>query len=240
MPFVLIILCFLTCFAKASEKSSDFKGSSELSYLTNSGNTQTETFSTATSLSLQLTKWEHLLRTRYIRVADNDETTSRQIQHQYKAARLFGLRTSLFLSTQYDKNIFSGIDQRLTYETGIGYSFIKKERLNWTLSLGVGHIDERRINTSNMIERESFTTISYSSLFSWDISKSTRFDNQIKYITNTESSEDWRYENISSLSTILTDIFSVKASYTSQKLNSPPDGKRKTDSISTISLVAKF
>ena len=72
------------------------------------------------------------------------------------------------------------------------------------------------------------------------ISKSADFQNQASLIENLSDSHDWRFANVAAVTALLRSHFSLKFAYTIAHLNTPPLGKKKTDSMIAAAIVAKF
>jgi putative salt-induced outer membrane protein YdiY len=57
---------------------------------------------------------------------------------------------------------------------------------------------------------------------------------------NLSDSQDWRFTNAAALTAALNARFSMKLSYNVAHLNTPPPGKKQTDTTAAAALVAKF
>ncbi len=76
--------------------------------------------------------------------------------------------------------------------------------------------------------------------YKWKLSKTSEFSEEASFVEDLSDSKDWRFANKVSLGAGVTTVLSVKLSYAWLTLNEPVPGKKKTDTITSAALVAKF
>ena len=104
------------------------------------------------------------------------------------------------------------------------------------VEVGAGLAHETRVPN----DTEDFAFARGGFTYKWVISKTADFQNQANVIANLKDGDDWRFTNLAALTSTLRSRFSLKISYGLIRLNTPPIGKKKTDTIASAALVAKF
>ena len=89
-------------------------------------------------------------------------------------------------------------------------------------------------------ETRDFATARVGLEYKWKFSKTGELSDEAFYLADLSNSDDWRYGNKISLGAGMTTVLSVKLSYAWITLNDPVPGKKKTDTITSAALVAKF
>ncbi|MCA1580024.1 MAG: DUF481 domain-containing protein [Acidobacteria bacterium] len=106
---------------------------------------------------------------------------------------------------------------------------------------GLGYTTERRIlPVPAGIETRDFATARAALEYKWKLSKTSEFSEEASFVEDLSDSKDWRFANKVSLGAGVTTVLSVKLSYAWLTLNEPVPGKKKTDTITSAALVAKF
>ena len=106
-----------------------------------------------------------------------------------------------------------------------------------TIEAGLGAIREVRL--PGKVDT-TFGTGRVGVNYRYVISKAADFQNQTNLILNLSNRDDWRLTNMAAVTALLKSHFSLKFAYTFAHLNTPPSGKKKTDSMIAAALVAKF
>ncbi len=222
---------------KSNEKQDkEFSGSAELSYIVNTGNTDSESFGTGVDLEYRLFSWEHSFKGNYFRLATNDVTETRLLKLDLKSTKDLSERFSLLAQLGYFTNKFAGIDSRYSFDFGPSYKIIDNDEHLLRTNLVGGYVEEDRINRKDL----SFISGKANLFYSWSFSKLSRLSNDFTYIHNFEDSNDWRIQNESALVTKMSDLLSLKISYLILTLNDPVAGFEKTDTITSVAVVGSF
>ena len=163
-------------------------------------------------------------------------TTARTIAAELRGGRHFTPRFELFAQGDYFKNEFAGIDRRISGVGGAAYSAVQTPAQELELQAGVGYTKETRVNGGD----RSFATGLAGFLYKIKLSSTTDLSDEFSYVESFKDSSDWRIANAFSVSVAINKVFSLKASHTLAYLNEPVPGFGKTDTITSVALVAKF
>jgi putative salt-induced outer membrane protein YdiY len=71
-------------------------------------------------------------------------------------------------------------------------------------------------------------------------SETATFTDEFRFTGTFDEGDDWRLSHVAALSARLTTLLSLKLSHTIRYTNSPVTSFEKTDTITSVALVAKF
>ncbi len=236
-----LVLCAVAFVALAAPLAADepppvWSGSGELSYVSTSGNTDTQTLGLGFNVEYKPGVWTSNLKLGYIRAETDGDLTAEKITGLLGTKRSVSERFDVYGRTTFLRNKFAGIDSSWGLEAGGSYKALTGDRHFLDLSLGLGYTAEDRLTEPN----RDFAMSTVGADYKWKISESTDFTNEFRYFYDFDDSDDWRISNTTALSTAINSIFSLKASYALVYLNQPAVGFEKRDSVTSIALVAKF
>ncbi|HET9795699.1 MAG TPA: DUF481 domain-containing protein [Thermoanaerobaculia bacterium] len=213
-----------------------WSGKAEASYVGTTGNTNVQTVGAGLEIDFKKDVWNGLAKGAFVQGKTDGVTTAKTIAGELRAARNFTPRFELFVQDDYFKNEFAGIEQRLSTLGGAAYSVVKTPAQELKLQAGAGYTRERRV----VGEDKSFGTGQAGFLYKWKVSSTTDISEEFSYVDSFKDSSDWRIANTFSVSVAINKVFSLKASHNLAYLNEPVPGFGKTDTITSIALVAKF
>ena len=143
---------------------------------------------------------------------------------------------SAFGQWSYLHDTFAGIDHRNVFAAGVSYQLFAQEPHSLWVDGGVGYVNERRAVGDSISAAMGLAGAHY---------KVTLVDN----VDFTDDStleltfsdfDGWRWDNVAAISAKLTSVLSLKVSNTIRYVNAPVKGYNTTDTITAVSLVAKF
>ena len=241
IPVILSALAFSTCGALFAEEPPAgpppvWSGKAEASFVSTTGNTDVQTIGAGLEVDYKKDLWDGLAKGAFVQGKTNGVTTARSIAAELRAGRHLSERFELFVQDDYFKNEFAGIDQRLSTIGGGAYSVVKTPAQELKLQIGAGYTRERRSDGPD----KSFGTGLAGLLYKWKVSATTDLSEEFAYVESFKDSSDWRITNTFSVSVAINKIFSLKASHNLAYLNEPVPGFGKTDTITSVALVAKF
>jgi len=213
-----------------------WSGKAEVSYVATSGNSDTKTLGAAGEAEYQPLPWSAKLKLEFVRAESNGVVSARSFAGLLRGARKLSARLETYAQGTYLKNTFAGIDHRLAGEAGVAYLILPGETHTLKSEAGLGYTKEDRTNGDD----RSFGTGRLGLLYKWKFSKTAEFSEEVSFTESLKDSSDWRFDSATSLSASMTSVFSVKLSYVIHTLNEPVPGKKKTDTITSAALVAKF
>ena len=213
-----------------------WSGKAEASFVSTTGNTDVQTIGAGIEVDYKKDVWDGLAKGTFVQGKTNGETTARTIAGELRGGRHLSPRFELFAQGDYFKNEFAGIDRRLSAIGGGAYSVVKTDAQELKLQAGAGYTKENRVDGGD----RSFGTGEAGLLYKWKVSKTTDLSEEFSYVESFKDSKDWRIANTFSVSVAINTIFSLKASHNLAYLNEPVPGFGKTDTITSVALVAKF
>lgn len=213
-----------------------WSGKAEVSFVSTSGNSDTQTLGAGAQVEYQPGVWSGKAKLDYIKSEADGKENARSLDFLVRGARKLVSRLEAYGQGEYFKNTFAGIDRRLAEEAGLAYELLPPGAHSLKAQAGLGYTSEHRVAASD----RSFVSASGGLLYKWTFSKTADFSNEAIYTRDLKTSEDWRFADTASVSAGLTTIFSLKISWALTKANDPPPGFKKTDTITKAALVAKF
>lgn len=220
-----------------------WSGKAEASYVATSGNSDAKTLGAAGEVLYVPGVWNFKLSVGFIRSESDGVESARSFDGVFRAARKLTTRLEAYGLGAYRENRFAGIDHLWAGEAGLAWQFLNADPHSLKVEAGFGYTKETRILPASVgggTEDHSFTTARVGLEYKWKFSKTGELSEEASFTEDLKDSKDWRFADKVSLSAGLTTVLSVKLSYAWLTLNEPPPQKKKTDTITSAALVAKF
>jgi len=222
-----------------------WQGKAEASYVATSGNSDAKTLGAAGEAVYSPGVWNFKLSLAFIRSESAGVESARSFDGVFRAARKLSTRLEAYGQGAYRENKFAGIDHQWAGEAGVAYQFLNADPHSLKVEAGFGYTKETRLLPgppagTGGTEDRNFTTARLGLEYKWKISKTAEFSEEASFTEDLKESKDWRFADKVSVSAALTTVLSVKLSYAWLTLNQPVPGKKKTDTITSAALVAKF
>jgi putative salt-induced outer membrane protein len=216
-------------------------GSAELSFVSTTGNTDTQTLGIGGSVECKPNKWTYTAKGAFIRSEADDVVTAKSLDTLFRAARDLTPRLKAYGQFIYFQNEFAGIENRYAVEGGLAYMLFTHPKHTLEVDGGIGYTKEDRVEVIGIPDEDlSFATARTGAIYRWKISETAEFGDDAGFTFNLNDGEDWRFANAAYIAAKLNTIFSLKLSYAIAYLNNPVPGFGKTDTITSAALVAKF
>lgn len=213
-------------------------GSSQISFLRTSGNTETSVLGLAGELKYQgSSPWSTAAAAAFNRGSVSGEENLRNLGASLRAARSLDPKSDLFLEFTYASDSYAGIDSRAGAELGLARKLTASGPHALSVEAGFGLAREVRLP---MKVADTFAFGRAGLTYKYAFSKTAEFENAARYVANLKHAADWRLLNLAAISAALNSKFSVKLSYSVNHLNTPPALKKKTDATMAAALVARF
>ncbi len=232
---IALVLPFGTLYAD-DPTPSPWSGSGEVSFVSTSGNTDTETLGLGFGLTYKPGVWTTELKAGFLRSESDGEKTAE------KATGLLGVRRAIndhvdaYARTSYLRNKFAGVNSNVGIEAGGLYKALRGEKHVLDLTAGLGYTTEDRVSEEN----RDFAMATLGAGYKWKISETTDLTNDFGSVYDFDDSENWRLANTTALATSINKIFSLKVSYAINYQNQPSVGFEKRDTVASVALVTKF
>ncbi|MBB35689.1 MAG: hypothetical protein CME88_05460 [Hirschia sp.] len=151
-------------------------------------------------------------------------------------------RWTAYGRSSYEKDEFSGYENRIFVGGGVGYKVLMGDIVTWTLEGGPGYkIDEVRDRTVNGLfipgQTEESVAFRAGSRFAYNINDNVTLSNDTDIVYAEVSTQ---LENTLALTATLYEKFSVRFSYDVRHETEAPVGTEDTDTATRISLVYGF
>ena len=172
----------------------------------------------------------------FVRSEANDLETAKSMLAEIRESRSLTPRLEAFGRGGFLRDAFAGIDTRVTLDAGLGWLAVDSAPHTLRLDGGVGYLIENRFAGDDLRSALAQTVAKYR----WAFSETTELTNDAAFVLPLEEADAWRYANTLAISAALSRLFSLKLSHALSYLNGPVPGFRKTDTIVSAALVAKF
>ncbi|MEJ5165555.1 MAG: DUF481 domain-containing protein, partial [Thermoanaerobaculia bacterium] len=206
------------------------------SYLGTTRNTENRNFGLDFNFKKPFCLWAIEGGLYYIRVEEKDVLNSERYRANLKGIRSLTSKLDYFLMLDWERDKFSGFENRSSISTGIGYKILSSEKDFLSGEAGISYIKEEYVSS----EKEDYLAGLFGIKYIHNWTEKSKFQQKIVYIPNFEEGSKWRGESETSAQASLTDRMALKFSFLLRYQNEPLEGFKKTDTITALSLVLNF
>ncbi len=210
---------------------------SEVGFVSIRGNSESESLS---AKQQNIYKWDkNLVRGdgRYLRSQTGGLETASRWLFGLRYEREMSERLSLFVAQNVESDPYAGIDRRYNSDFGLKYFLIKEDSREWVSELGYRYTTEFPVQGDFKEYHQGRLFTQWAEKFSESISVQV----WAEYIPNFTDNKSYLANAEVSLSASLSKIFSLKTAYLVHYNNADrPNIREKTDTTTTVTLVAKF
>jgi putative salt-induced outer membrane protein len=212
------------------------EGTGDLSLVMTNGNTSTNTLGANGSLTWRPLPWVVDMKAAFVRGATDDVVTTKSFAFGTRLSRDLTPRTALFVQYDYLTSPFAGTDQRHTIAGGLSYKLIDDARQTLRIDGAVGYVNNKPVG----LGRTSNATVLAGAAYKYKISDTSEFTEDARIVESLAHSDDYRIDNAIALTAKVSKVFALKFSHLTHFVNLPPIGFKKTDTILSAAIVAKF
>lgn len=214
------------------------ENSSEAGLVITSGNTETTSYNVKSSTKYLFEPNELQLSGSYLEAKQKGVLSAEYWRIELRYERELTPKWSGLLAQAAEGNIFAGYQQRYNSDVGGKYYFHKeKKELIWFAEAGYRFTREHA-NSGIWKSFQKGRIFSEAEKY-WGPTTSTKL--WVEYLPNFTLHEAWQLNGELSISSALSDVFSVKTAYLVKYSNLPATSTAlKRDTTFTTSLVAKF
>lgn len=224
------------CTTPAPPPPPPLTGKAELSFVSTTGNSDSQMFGAGLEFDYANGPWSALAKGAFVRGATRGAVTAESSSGELRGARQLTPKLEVFVQADFLRNTFAGIAHHWDGLAGAAYSFIETKRQTLKGSLGAGYTAETRVVPPN----KNFVMGQADVLYAFKISNTADLSEEVVYTRDFKDSADWRVANTLGVSVAMTSLLSLKASHGLLYLNEPAAGFGKTNTITSVALVAKF
>lgn len=232
----LVVFCQGLLNAADLTLAKPWKSETNFSYVSSNGNSKTASTSGKEDYLHKWSKTTMELIGGGQGAKDSGKVTAESYYASEKFDYALAVKDYAFEKGDWDRNKFSGINDRYQANVGFGRNLIKNQTDLLIGELGAGYVNEDRVNNP----RNDFASGRAYTKFTHKLSATAEFDQDLEFIQSMKSSEDFRMNTETDLIATLTNHFSLKLSYKWQHVQKPPTGFGRNDTFTTISLVANY
>lgn len=212
------------------------EGTAEFAFVGTTGNASTQTIGLSGSLVLRPTAWVVINNASYLRNEAEGAITASAVQYLFRVERTYTPRLSSFGEYSYFRDRFAGVLHRHTAVGGVSYKLIDTLRHLLAADAGFGYLDELRLVPPNLATGVYAAGTGYRA----NISNTATFTDDLRFTGTFAEAGDWRVTHVASLGAQLTTRLSLKVSHTVRYAHEPVEGFEKTDTSTSVALVARF
>ncbi len=221
-------------------------GGIEFGYVAVSSNKDTTSLNGRFALSYEILKWKHegfiSTVTSSSKERDNSgtviETDSEKYVAQLQSNYKYSKKSYAFGILDYDNTKDSGFEYQASVAFGAGYNFIKNDVHILDGELGFGKRKSKTEATDLLASEsksESITRIA--GIYKWKINANSKFEQKL----STEIGDDNTIsKSYTGLSANVMDNLALKLSYAVKRQSDVPVGSKKTETITSFTVVYSF
>lgn len=233
MKKFLCVLILTSCSAWAK-----YTNESELSSIVTGGNSEVETYLVKTDNRLAFDIYSYNLNGHYTYGEANNEVSARDWHINPKIERKISQSFAVYVGELVEGYRFQGIKARYNSDAGLKYYFIKSDDMNIFSEAGYRYtIEDRYTPEENVYENKGRL---YGEI-NQQPNKNFSYRYWLEYLPNFTNAKDYILTHEASITSILTNTFSLKFSYRGIYDDLPAiPGNKNYDYTYMTSLVAKF
>lgn len=239
LPLCLLLCLPLPVFAQAPAAPPPppkHEGAAEFAFVGTTGNASTQTIGLNGELIVRPEQWVITNKASFIRNESESELTAESFGYLFRAARTLSPRLSAFGEYAYFRDEFAGIANRNSLVGGISYKIVDLPRHLFFTDAGLGYVNEQRLAGDDV----SSATWSVGAGYKWKFSDTAAFTEDLRVTGLFADASDWRVLQAAAVTARLTQLLSLKVSNTIRYAHAPVPGFKKTDTNTSVALVAKF
>ncbi len=236
---VAFALALLTPSPAPAQQTTDddvWAGNTEISAVATSGNSETRTFGLGGEVTYKPGDWTWLGRAAYVEASADKELRARSFNSLVETSRNLTVRLDVYGRGGYLRDLFAGIEHRLSTEGGLAYQVVGTDAHALRLLVGAGVTRETRLVGENL----SIGTANTTGRYEWTLSETSALTEEALFVADLNTGSNWRFANEIAVIGALNTLLSVKISHKLSYLNEPVPGFRKTDTIFAAALVSTF
>ena len=223
------------CAQAPADAPPHFEGSALFSYLGSQGNATTQSLGAGVDAGWRPQPWTYRAKGNFAQNKTGDVLSAESITALARGAREIGKLWSLFAQYDFLRDRFAGVDQRHVGEGGLTWRPLDTSLHKLRFDLGLGYMNE----TGPTKEFDS-STGSVGAAYRYTISKTSDFTYEPRYRVPFANTDDWKFDHDASLAVAMNSVLSMKLTHTLHYSNQPAPGFKATDTVLSVSLVAKM
>ena len=211
------------------------EASAQVTFLGTNGNASSQSLGAGGDFTWRPDTWIHNGKVIFAQNETEGELNARSFAALFRSSKSLTDRLSAYGQYDFLHDTFAGVDQRHIVEGGVSYLAVNHAPHRLRLDSGLGYLYEKRPD-----ENFDSLTLSAAALYRYEISKSSDFTYEPRFLLTLADVGAWKYDQAAALTLAISNMFSLKLAHTIRYSAKPPEGFETTDTITAVSLVAKF
>ena len=211
----------------------------EFSYVTASGNTDTQTLSGKLDAKKEEEIHRYYLKGTVLHAEERGEETANKLLLDGRWERVLREKLFGFVTASYLEDKFSGYDYRMAGGPGLGYDLVRTEEHKLKCLISAIYSYDRYYEGDK--DTDSYISGKATIYYEWEILKNLRFKENADYLVSFEDSDKYFVNSETALELKVNGSVSLGMSYTIAYQNKPPfPDIEHTDKVFLISLIVDF
>jgi putative salt-induced outer membrane protein YdiY len=212
------------------------EGSVEAAFVGVTGNSSSATLGLGAEFIARPNTWVFTHKLSFVRNRTEDTVTTEAFLYNPRAEKILTARVNAFGDYAYFRDEFAGVAHRNTVTGGLSFKAVADARQTLALDVGAGYLNEDRLSGDDV----SSGIYALGSAYKLKLSETADLTDDFRYFGNFSHATDWRLAHIIAVTAKLVGGVSLKLSNTVRYSNFPVPGFKKTDTITSFAVVAKF
>ncbi|MBL8023196.1 MAG: DUF481 domain-containing protein [Elusimicrobia bacterium] len=232
-----VVLCVtLSAIGHAETKAKNWKNETQFSFLSASGNSQSLTLGAGEKFNWQKNKYVVDVWANALNVQSDKERTSELYNAGEKLSRKFSKRNYVFQRGLWESDRFAGYRHRSDLSLGLGQEIVKTKANELFTEFGAGYINEQRVSAP----RNDFGSGRAYAKYIRHFSDSSKVSQDGEYLHNLDQPNGYRINTETALTAGLSSTLALKVSYAWKHAHGPPEGFKRDDSTTLVSLLINY
>jgi putative salt-induced outer membrane protein len=214
----------------------NWENEARFSFLSARGNSQSRTLGAGEKYNWAKAKNAVELWGNALNVESDNERTSEQYNAGEKLSRNFTKRNYVFERGFWESDRFAGYRHRYDISLGFGRLLVKSKLNELFTELGGGYVNEQRVSDP----RNDFGSGRGYAKYIRHFSESSKFSQDGEYIHNFDRPNGYRVNSETALTAGFSNYLALKLSYTWKHVHEPPEGFKRDDSTTLVSLLINY
>jgi putative salt-induced outer membrane protein len=245
---ILLAVCLSSCVllsetgnARAEDEMDQppWKIRIEFSYVTASGNTDTQTLSGKLDAKKEEEIHRYYLKGTVLHAEERGEETANKLLLDGRWERVLREKLFGFVTASYLEDKFSGYDYRMAGGPGLGYDLVRTEEHKLKCLISAIYSYDRYYEGER--DTDSYVSGKASILYEWEILKNLRFKENADYLVSFEDTDKYFINSETALEVKVNGSVSLGVSYAVAYQHRPPSPDiEDTDTVLLISVIVDF
>jgi putative salt-induced outer membrane protein YdiY len=212
------------------------EASAQFTFLATTGNASTNTIGAGGEFTWRPDPWNYRGKLVFAQNESDDVLSARSFAGLFRASRKINERLSAYGQYDFLRDTFAGVQQRHIVEGGLSYIAVDRAPHRLRLDAGLGYLYEDGPGD----EHFDSVTLSLGAAYRAAISETSEFLFEPRFILPLVDGGAYRYDQLAALNLGINSFLALKLSHTIRYSAEPPVGFDSTDTITAISIVARF